>query len=71
MRITVDRERCVGSGNCVVNVPEVFDQDDEEGLVLLQMSEPPENLHHLVEVAAQMCPMGAIDVDVQHRVITQ
>lgn len=69
MRITVNRELCVGSGNCVANVPEVFDQDDEEGLVWLQITEPPEELHELVEVAAQMCPVGAIDV--QYRVTTQ
>ncbi|WP_406136177.1 ferredoxin [Streptomyces sp. NBC_01089] len=69
MRVTVNRERCVGSGNCVVNVPEVFDQDDEEGLVQLQVTEVPEGLRELVEVAAQLCPVGAIEV--QHRVITK
>ncbi|MFG2502305.1 ferredoxin [Streptomyces sp. NPDC048441] len=66
MRVTVNRELCAGAGNCVVTVPEVFDQDDREGLVLLQIAEPSEDLHELVETAAQMCPVGAIEVE--HRV---
>jgi ferredoxin len=33
MRVSVDRGRCCGSGNCVMTAPEVFDQDDAEGLV--------------------------------------
>ena len=31
---TVDRDRCIGAGNCVLNAPELFDQDDD-GLVVL------------------------------------
>lgn len=65
MRVTVNRELCVGSGNCVVTVPEVFDQDDKEGLVELQITEPPEDLQEFVETAAQMCPVGAIDIEEQ------
>lgn len=62
MRITADRELCCGSGNCVVNAPEVFDQDDADGLVTLRLQEPPEHLHEPVELAAQLCPVGAISV---------
>ena len=32
MEINVDRDRCVGAGQCVLSAPDVFDQDDE-GLV--------------------------------------
>ncbi|MCX4669943.1 ferredoxin [Streptomyces sp. NBC_01381] len=62
MHITVNRELCAGSGNCVVNAPEVFDQDDTEGLVLLRVTQPPADLEQSVELAAQLCPVGAIDV---------
>ena len=34
MRITADRDACVGSGQCVLTEPDVFDQDDD-GLVTL------------------------------------
>ncbi|MEV5321316.1 ferredoxin [Streptomyces sp. NPDC052687] len=62
MRVTVDRESCCGSGNCVVNAPEVFDQDDADGLVTLRITQPPEHLQESVELAAQLCPVGAIGV---------
>ncbi|WP_078862761.1 ferredoxin [Streptomyces sp. NRRL F-5123] len=65
MRITVDRELCCGSGNCVANAPEVFDQDDAEGLVELLVEEAPESLRAPVERAAHMCPVGAISVSPQ------
>jgi len=35
VKITVDRERCVGSGQCLLRMPDVFTQDDDEGLVVL------------------------------------
>ncbi|MER7620209.1 ferredoxin [Streptomyces sp. NPDC126503] len=38
--VRVDRERCVGSGMCALTAPTVFDQDDDEGLVLL-LTPPP------------------------------
>ncbi|MGW5866081.1 ferredoxin [Streptomyces sp. NPDC055239] len=69
MRITVNRELCVGSGNCVEIAPEVFDQDDQEGLVVLRMTEPPEDLQESVDLTSQMCPVGAIEV--QKHVPTQ
>ncbi|MET7356975.1 ferredoxin [Streptomyces sp. NPDC005562] len=63
MRIKVDRKLCAGAGNCVATVSEVFDQDEKEGLVLLQIAEPPQDLYELVETAAQMCPVGAIEIE--------
>ncbi|MFE3743374.1 ferredoxin [Streptomyces sp. NPDC059134] len=35
MRVTVDQESCVGAGQCVLNAPDVFDQDDDGFVVLL------------------------------------
>ncbi|WP_179826873.1 ferredoxin [Nocardiopsis aegyptia] len=40
MRITVDRNVCAGAGLCALTAPEVFDQDEEDGLVRLLMPEP-------------------------------
>ncbi|MFD7403744.1 ferredoxin [Streptomyces sp. NPDC059866] len=61
-RVTVDRDLCCGSGNCVVTAPEVFDQDDTEGLVTLRITQPPADLQESVELAVQLCPVGAIDM---------
>ncbi|WP_374250920.1 ferredoxin [Micromonospora sp. R77] len=62
-RVRVDRDRCCGSGNCVVTAPEVFDQDDEEGLVLLRFTAPAPETLALVRRAADLCPAGAITVE--------
>ncbi|MEV4411857.1 ferredoxin [Catellatospora sp. NPDC049609] len=63
LRVIVDREACCGSGNCVRIVPQVFDQDDAEGLVVLHEAEPPEELYEAVREAAYNCPAGAIAVE--------
>ncbi|MEV4759277.1 ferredoxin [Micromonospora sp. NPDC049559] len=60
MRVRVDRERCCGSGNCVLAAPEVFDQDDADGLVLLRRAEVPPELADGVRRAVDLCPAGAL-----------
>lgn len=62
MRITVDAGRCIGSGNCVMTDPEVFDQSDDEGLVVLRDPSPPPPHHEGVRRAAEQCPVRAITV---------
>ncbi|OWV11931.1 ferredoxin [Micromonospora wenchangensis] len=62
-RVTVDRDRCCGAGNCVVTAPEVFDQDDTDGLVLLRDPTPGGALLDRVQRAADLCPAGAIRID--------
>ncbi|WP_435852461.1 ferredoxin [Streptomyces sparsogenes] len=37
--VSAERDRCVGSGQCAMLSPEVFDQDDE-GLVVEVVEEP-------------------------------
>jgi ferredoxin len=63
VRVRADRELCCGAGNCVRTVPDVFDQDDAEGLVVVLQAQPPAPLHELVRQAADLCPAGAIEVD--------
>lgn len=62
VRVSVDRQRCCGSGNCVMTAPEVFDQDEDQGLVMLLDPRPPAELDERVARAADMCPAGAITV---------
>ncbi|MGY0008039.1 ferredoxin [Micromonospora sp. I033] len=62
VRVGVDRGRCCGAGNCVMTAPEVFDQDDEDGLVLLRRTEPPADAVDRVRLAVELCPAGAITV---------
>ena len=62
MRVRVDREVCVGAGMCALTEPEVFDQDPEDGRVVLSAPEPPTDLRATVAEAADVCPSGAITV---------
>lgn len=62
MKITVDQDKCCGAGNCVMTAPDVFDQRDEDGIVVLLQPEPAQELEAPVREAADMCPAAAISV---------
>lgn len=63
MRVTGDRKVCVGAGQCVLAAPGVFDQDEEEGLVLVLREEPGDDQRAEVQEAADTCPSGAVRID--------
>ncbi|MFE3256521.1 ferredoxin [Nocardia sp. NPDC059091] len=63
MKIHIDENRCCGGGQCVVAAPEVFDQRDEDGIVLLLDPRPAEELLPQVLDAAARCPALAIRVE--------
>lgn len=62
MKITVIPEKCCGSGQCVLNAPALFDQDDNAIVVLLE-KEPPRNEHANARRAAEICPAQAIIIE--------
>ncbi|WP_262701063.1 MULTISPECIES: ferredoxin [Streptomyces] len=62
MKVTVDQDRCVASGQCVVAAMEVFDQRDEDGIVVLLDAEPPAERADDIRHAAAVCPALAIEV---------
>jgi ferredoxin len=66
MRVRVDSTTCVVSSLCVYRAPEVFDQD-EEGRVVVLDSEPPAELHDRVRRAARGCPTHSIHIDEECR----
>jgi ferredoxin len=63
MKVTVDSEKCVGAGQCVLTAPEVFDQRDDDGLVVLLHEHPEPELRDAVREAAHACPALAIQLD--------
>ena len=59
MKITANRDVCIGAGMCVMNAPEVFDQDDD-GVVVLLTAEVPEEHEAATARAVASCPSGAL-----------
>ena len=63
MKVTVDQNKCVASGQCVLTAPDVFDQRDEDGIVVLLNPSPPAGLAEDIKQAAALCPALAITVE--------
>jgi ferredoxin len=63
MKVVVDTEKCVAAGNCVAAAEGVFDQRDEDGIVVLLDEHPPQDLAEDVRNAAAVCPALAIRIE--------
>ncbi|GAA3466367.1 ferredoxin [Nonomuraea roseola] len=60
MRVITDQDRCVAAGQCVLSAPDVFDQREEDGVVMLRDPTPRPDLHDAVRNAVALCPAAAI-----------
>jgi ferredoxin len=63
MKVTVDQDKCISSGQCVLNASEVFDQRDEDGVVVLLSDNPGDEQADDVRKAAAACPSLAIHIE--------
>ena len=63
MKVHADQAKCVSAGNCVAHAPQVFDQDEDDGSVILLDATPPEDAAAAVREAAAACPAMAIQID--------
>ncbi|MFN3001710.1 ferredoxin [Mycolicibacterium wolinskyi] len=63
MKVTVDQEKCVSSGQCVLNAGDLFDQRDEDGVVVLLDDSPGPDQADNARRAAAACPALAIDIE--------
>lgn len=61
MTIEVTRSVCVGAGQCVLVADDLFDQDDD-GLVVLIEADPGEDRIDSARRAVSLCPARAIQV---------
>ncbi|GAA3613353.1 ferredoxin [Kineosporia mesophila] len=62
MKVVIDEEKCVAAGQCVAAAVDVFDQRDEDGVVVLLNATPPAELEDDVRQAAAVCPALAITI---------
>ncbi|MEW2295019.1 ferredoxin [Streptomyces sp. NPDC006743] len=61
MRIDIDKDRCIGAGQCALAAPGVFTQDDDGFSTLLPGREDGGG-DPMVREAARACPVAAITV---------
>ena len=59
LRIEIDRDACMGSGNCLFWAPGVFDLDDDAVAIVLDPTAAPEDR---IALAVEGCPTKAITV---------
>lgn len=58
MKVSVDQDGCIGSGNCEATCPEVFEVRDGKSHV--KVATVPADLEDKVQQAVDGCPVGAI-----------
>ncbi|MFD9552356.1 ferredoxin [Nocardia salmonicida] len=63
MRIVVDEEKCVAAGQCVLEAEDLFDQRDEDGIVVVLDEEPSADRYEAARRARDLCPALAIMVE--------
>jgi ferredoxin len=63
MKVIVDQDKCASSGNCVMHASEIFDQRDDDGVVVLLNENPPADQAGNARKAAASCPALAIHIE--------
>ena len=61
VRVSADRGRCLGAGQCALAAGAVFDQDDD-GFVVVRDPAPHGAGAEAARLAERLCPTGAISV---------
>jgi len=60
MKISVEKDKCVGAGQCAMVAPAVFDQNEDDGVVIVLDESPGPEHAADVEEAATLCPAQVI-----------
>lgn len=62
MEIVTDKSRCIGAGQCVLNAPDVFGQDDEGTVIVVVDTDPSPDQEPKIRAAEHACPARVIIV---------
>lgn len=63
MKIQADRDVCIGAGMCVLTAEKLFDQSEDDGLVIVLDDQPTDGEdRELAREAVNLCPSGALSV---------
>jgi ferredoxin len=62
MEVRADTDVCIGAGMCVMTAPEVFDQSEDDGTVVLLTPHPAPAWEEATRQAVRLCPSGALSI---------
>lgn len=62
MKIIADTGVCVGAGQCVLTEPALFDQDEDDGTVIVLNAAPDGELVEKAREAVRVCPSQALSL---------
>ena len=62
IRIAIHPDKCIAAGHCVSAAADVFDQNEDDGIVILLNANPSSDRLEAVRTAARLCPTSAIEI---------
>ena len=62
LQVVVASHKCTAAGQCLLAAPNVFDQSDENGTIVVLDDSPPESERASVLDAIQRCPASVISL---------
>ena len=62
IRIAIHPDKCIAAGHCVSAASDVFDQNEDDGIVVLLNANPSADQLEAVKTAARLCPTSAIEI---------
>ena len=62
MKISIEPHKCIGAGQCVLKAPQVFDQREDDGIVILLEESPDGPAAAAARIAARVCPAEVIHI---------
>jgi ferredoxin len=62
LKVILQQDKCVASGQCVTAASRVFDQRDDDGIAVLLDENPGPEQEAEVRQAAAVCPVLAIPI---------
>lgn len=63
MKVIVEQDKCLANGLCVMHAGDVFDQRDDDGVVVLLDEHPTADKADAVHQAVAFCPAQAIHLE--------
>ena len=62
VKLEIIHDRCQGAGLCALTAPELFDQDDEDGRIVVLDDSPAPEQQDAARRASTLCPNSVIQI---------